>query len=334
MIHAMAKTSIGIIGLGYWGPNLVRNFAAQEQAEVACICDVKEEHCRKFALQYPSIRTTTNPENLWSDPTLDAIVIATPTASHHSLAKSALESGKHVLLEKPITASSTEARDLIHIAKKRELILMVDHTFVYEDAVQTVKHYIDTGTLGEMLYFDSIRINLGLIRQDTNVLWDLAVHDLSILTYLLPREEVTDIHAYGLSHYTKNIEDAHLHMTLSNGTAAHIHVSWLSPVKIRQTLIGGTEKMVLYNDNEPSEKIRLYNKGVDIKREEQSFALPVYRSGDVLIPHLKTIEPLKELARHFCACIRGEEKPKTPGEDGLKVIEILEKADQSLTPSP
>lgn len=329
----MKNVSIGIVGLGYWGPNLVRNFAAEDQANLTIVCDLKDDLCQKCLQRYPDLKSTAVFGDLLKAD-IDAIVIATPTAFHFPLAKQALKAGKHVLIEKPITSSSAEAKELIQLAKKNKCILMVDHTFVYEDAVQKIKSYIEDGSLGDLLYFDSVRINLGLIRSDTNVLWDLAVHDLSILTYLLPNIHITDISVRGFSHYTKKMEDAHLHFRINHVTEGHIHVSWLSPVKIRQTLIGGTKNMILYNDNEPSEKIRLYNKGVDIKREDQSFALPVYRSGDVLIPNLKSVEPLKELARHFCACIQGKEEPRTPGEQGLKVVEILEKADLSLTPSP
>lgn len=309
----MKNVSIGIVGLGYWGPNLVRNFAAEGQANLTILCDLKEDLRKKISAQYPTIRTTARFEDLLVK-NIDAIVIATPTASHFPIAKASLQAGKHVLIEKPIASSSAEAKALIQLSKKNKCILMVDHTFVYEDAVQKIKSYIEDGSLGDLLYFDSVRINLGIIRPDTNVLWDLAVHDLSILTYLLPNIHITDISVRGFSHYTKKMEDAHLHFRINDVTEGHIHVSWLSPVKIRQTLIGGTKNMILYNDNEPSEKIRLYD-----------------RDRNFIIPQLKTIEPLKELARHFCACIQGKEEPRTPGEHGLKVVEILEKADASLT---
>ena len=329
----MSNTSIGIVGLGYWGPNLVRNFVANPDADIVYACDLQRENRDKISALYPGVTVTESYEDLLGDSALDAIVIATALEAHHPLAASALEAGKQVLVEKPLASSHAQACELVALAKEKNLILMVDHTFVYEDAIAQMKRYIDDKALGDLLYFDSIRINLGKIQPDTNVLWDLAVHDLSILAYLIPQAKLSSVRAIGSKHYTHNEEDAHLHLEFEGGFVAHVHVSWLSPVKFRQTLLAGTEKMIVYNDNEPSEKIRLYDKGVEVSKEEQSFALPVYRSGDILIPRLKNIEPLKELARHFCACVRGEEQPLTPGEDGAKVVEILEKANESLKSS-
>ncbi len=322
--------TIGIVGLGYWGPNLLRNFAKTDGICVKYACDLSEAARQKYAAMYPSVTFTPDFDAVLNDSEVDAIVIATPVTTHFPLAKKALEAGKHVLVEKPLTAKHHEALELVALAKKQKKILMVDHTFVYEDAVQKIRQYVSDGTLGKLLYFDSTRINLGLIQSDTNVFWDLAVHDLSILSSLRSLADVREVRAYGRKFHTKQEEMGYLHLTFDDGFMAHIHVSWLSPVKIRQTLIGGTDKMIVYNDNEPSEKIRLYDKGVQVKKEEQTFALPLYRSGDVLIPQLRATEPLAELAAHFRDCIQGKEKPRTSGAQGAEVVEILELAMQSL----
>jgi predicted dehydrogenase len=216
------------------------------------------------------------------------------------------------------------------LAEKQGKILMADQTFVYEDAVDRIKNIVQSGDIGDLLYYDSTRINLGLIQRDTNVLWDLAIHDLSILNHIRPITDLVSVLAYGQKFHTDQIEMAHLHLGFNDGFSAHVHVSWVSPVKLRQTLIGGTEKMIVYDDNQPSEKVRIYDKGVTVNKEEQTFALPIYRTGDILIPRLNAVEPLKILAAHFCKCIRGEEQPKTPAVNSLRIIEILELADQSM----
>jgi len=327
----MAKdVVVAIVGLGYWGPNLLRNFAKTPGVRVKTACDKDVKTHEKFGRQYPAIAFTDDLESVLNDPEIDAVAVATPVKTHYPITKAALEKGKHVLVEKPLASSIAEANELVSLAEKQKKVLLVDHTFVYEPAIAMIKSYIDDGTLGKILYFDSTRVNLGLIQKDTNVLWDLAVHDLSILAYLRPLSGIKTVAAHGSMHHTKNEEVGHLHLTFEDGMAAHIHVSWLSPVKLRQTLIGGTDKMIVYNDNEPSEKIRLYDKGVTVSPEEQTFALPVYRSGDVLIPRIQTAEPLGTLAAHFAACIRGEEKPRTPGSDGAAVVTVLERAMVSL----
>lgn len=326
----MNPVSVGIVGLGYWGPNLLRNFALCDDARVKAVCDQKQEQLEKQKRWHTDTLFTTNYEDLLKDTEIEAMVIATPVSSHVALAKSALEAGKHVLVEKPLATSSKEVQELMDLAAKQKKILMVDHTFVYEDAVDQMKKIVDAGTIGDLLYYDSVRINLGLIQKDTNVLWDLAIHDLAILNHIRPLEDLVSVLAYGQSVHTKQVEMAHLHLRCKNDFSAHVHVSWLSPVKLRQTLIGGSEKMITYNDNEPSEKVRIYDKGVTVQKEDQSFALPIYRSGDVVIPRLNAVEPLKVLAAHFCKCVRGEEKPKTPAINSLKIIEILELADRSI----
>jgi predicted dehydrogenase len=326
----MHRTSVGIVGLGYWGPNWLRNFAALDECDLAMACDQRKERIDKFARMYPATTFTASYEDLLKNPSLDAIVIATPTSSHFPLAKQALESGKHVLLEKPMAGTVAEAKELVALAKRRKKLLLVDHTFMYTQAVTTIRSAVLEKKLGDLLYFDSIRINLGIIQKDTNVLWDLAVHDLTILAAIKDLGDITEVLATGSAHFTKNVEDAHLHLAFNDGFAAHIHASWLSPVKIRQTLIAGRKRMIVYNDMEPSEKIRFYDKGVERDDTKPDPFFPKYRSGDVLIPALPLTEALLVEARHFIRCIRGEEQPLVSGEDGLRMIQILTAADESL----
>ncbi len=321
---------IGIVGLGYWGPNLLRNFAKTPGMAVKYACDLSEAARQKFVPAYPTVQFTPDLDAVLADTDVEAIVIATPATTHVSLAKKALMAGKHVLVEKPLATTRAEAIELVALAAQQKKLLMVDHTFVYEPAVEKIRQYVEDGALGRLLYFDSTRINLGLIQSDTNVFWDLAVHDLSILGALRPLSDVREVRAYGRKFHTDQEEMGYLHLTFADGFMAHIHVSWLSPVKIRQTLIGGTEKMIVYNDNEPSDKLRLYDKGVQVRKEQQSFALPMYRSGDVLIPQLQTAEPLATLAAHFRDCVRNGIQPRTPGSQGADVVEILELAMQSI----
>ncbi len=326
----MQPVGTAVIGLGYWGPNMLRNFAQCPDMRLIAACDMREERLAMFRPMYSATEFTTKVEDIFRNPAIEAVSIATPLSTHFDLVKAALLAGKHVLVEKPLTQSSAQAAELIELAREKKLQLLVDHTFIYEDAVRQIRDYVTQGTIGKPLYFDSTRINLGLIQRDTNVLWDLAIHDLSILNHCKPLSDVKHVLAYGQKHHTDQVEMAHLHLEYADGFCAHIHVSWLSPVKIRQTLIGGTEKMITYNDNDPSEKVRLYDKGVTVTKEEQSFAMPVYRSGDVLIPRLKTVEPLKVLASHFAKCVRGEEQPLTPATNSKLIIEILELADRSM----
>jgi len=326
----MKDVSIGIVGLGYWGPNWLRNFAAIEGCELRYGCDLSKERCVKFARQYPATKSTQRFDDLLKDKTLDAIVIATPTSSHFPLAEAALKAGKHVLIEKPMTSDSKQARTLVALAKKKHLQLLVDHTFAYTASVERIREAVKSKQLGELLYFDSTRINLGLIQKDTNVLWDLAIHDLTILSRIANFSDITEILAVGSAHYGTHVEDAHLHLQFSTGLAAHIHCSWLSPVKIRKTLIAGRKAMIVYDDTEPSEKIRIYDKGVERDDSKPDPFFPKYRLGDVLIPALPNTEALALEARHFIDCIGGKAKPIVSGEDGLRMVEIMEAADKSL----
>ncbi len=324
----MAKTiNVAIVGLGYWGPNWLRNFASLEECTVQYGCDLSKERCRKFTLQYPSVTFTNRYEDLLEDASLDAIVIATPTKTHADLAKRALTAGKHVLIEKPMTASVAEADQLVTLAKKRKRCLLTDHTFAYTQAVDKILQL--KSRLGSLLYFDSTRINLGLIQKDTSVFYDLAVHDLTILSALRPLTDITEVFATGQSFYGKTIEMGHIHLKYADRFNAHIHVSWLSPVKIRSTLIAGKNAMIVYDDTQPSEKIRLYDRGIDHDTSKPDPFFPKYRSGDVLIPAMSLTEALETQARHFLACIRGTQKPIVSGADGRDMVRLLSLIDQS-----
>ncbi len=326
----MKTLRIGVVGLGYWGPNWLRNIASLENVSLAWGCDASIDRTAKFARLYPATRFTQEFDDMLKDHSLDAIIIATPTSSHYPLAKKALLAGKHVLIEKPMTSTYAEATELVSIAKEKNLVIAVDHTFLFTTAVEKIQELQKENILGDLLYFDSTRINLGLIQKDCNVLWDLAVHDLSILSAIVDLSTVQTVMAVGSSHFGPHAEDAHMHLTFSSGMAAHIHCSWLSPVKLRQTIIAGKKSMIIYDDIEPSEKIRVYDRGVDHDTTKQDPFFPKYRSGDILIPSLENTEALGKQAKHFAMCLRGEEAPKVSGEDGEKVIRILEATSLSL----
>lgn len=323
---------VGVIGYGYWGPNLVRNFAAANECNVVMVCDSNPDRLAALHKHYPAIRLTTEAGALIADPAVDVVVVATPVSSHYELALRALEAGKHVLVEKPLTSSAEQARRLIEQADRRGLILMVDHTFIYTGAVRKIKELIDEGHLGDIYYFDSTRNNLGLFQQDVNVIWDLAVHDLSIMSYVIPARP-TAVSATGLSHVPGKPENiAFLTVFYDEPIIAHISVNWLSPVKVRQTLISGNKKMIVYNDIEPSEKIKVYDKGIDlIDRPESRHKLLVsYRSGDMHAPRLDTTEALALETSHFMDCIARQKQPLTDGPSGLRVVQILEAATRSI----
>lgn len=324
------KLTIGVIGAGYWGANLVRNFDALPEFELAYICDLKEERLNRFALTYKNARLSTDPEELFNDPDLDVVAIATPVRSHYALAKRALEMGKHVFVEKPMTETSAQARELIALARERNLILHVDHTFVYYGPVIKIKEIIDSGEIGDLHYFDSQRINLGIIQPDVNVFWDLAPHDISILNYIYPEKPVR-VTAVGTQHVIKkHAELAHISIQYPSGFVAHIHVSWLSPVKLRQMTIGGNKKMIYFDDIHPFEKIKVYQKGIDLKETDLNTFEPIYRSGDVHIPLYDAQEALQRECLHFFEAVISGEDTITNGEAGLRVIQILEAADESL----
>ena len=328
----MTATTIGVIGCGYWGPNLLRNFAENEGAQLRWICDTDELRLAAMGRRYPAAQTTTDYQKLISDPELDAIAVVTPVATHYQIAKQALLAGKHVLVEKPLTATVREAEDLIELAEKNRRALMVDHTFVYTGAVRRMKEILQSGELGDLLYFDSIRINLGLFQRDINVLWDLAPHDLSIMDYLINRQPI-GVSALGSCHIEPGIENiAYLVMRFDDDFIAHFHFNWLAPVKIRRTLIAGARKMILYDDIEPTEKVRVYDKGVttSVDREADYQTLISYRTGDVWAPKLDATEALHYVVAEFLNSIRDARAPLTDGEAGLRVVRLLEAAQQSI----
>ena len=334
-----APAGIAIVGYGYWGPNLVRNFSLTPGARVVAVCDIQDERLTPVRAQYPAIRTTTSFGSLLVDPAVDAIVVATPVSSHFSLAMQALEAGKHVLVEKPLALSSREAGILVEEAERRRRVLMVDHTFVYTGAVQKIKELVDDGRLGRLYYFDSTRVNLGLFQHDVDVLWDLAVHDLAIMDYVVGRAPYA-VAATGAAHVPgKPINIAYLTCLFSDSLIAHINVNWLAPVKVRRTLIGGDRQMIVFDDLEPSEKLKVYDRGITVGAGGL-LGLPDapgqyehhvgYRTGDMWAPKVYLGEALNVEARHFVECIQQGQRPLTDGNAGLRIVRILEAATESL----
>lgn len=326
---------IGVIGYGYWGPNLVRNFVETQGAQVACVSDLREDRLALVSRRYPTIQTTQNVHELIEDPAIDAVAIATPVSTHYELALRALQEGKHVLVEKPLASNTDQVQRLMDLAQKRNRVLMVDHTFVYTGAVRKIRELVDSGTLGEIYYYDSVRVNLGLFQHDVNVLWDLAVHDLSIMDYVLPFRPCA-VSATGLSHVPGGTENiAYLTLFFEGNQIAHIHSNWLAPVKLRRTLIGASRKMIVYDDLDQGEKIKVYDKGITLNSrqnpEKLYQALVGYRTGDMLAPQIDMTEALRREADHFIQCIQQSAEPVTGGSAGLRVVEILEAASQSMT---
>jgi predicted dehydrogenase len=324
---------VGIIGYGYWGPNLVRNFSENAGAIVHTICDLSPERLERAKGRYPGVRLTTQPDEVVSDQAIDAIAIATPVSTHFDLTQRALQAGKHVMVEKPLAATSDEAARLCAEAERRGRVLLVDHTFVYTGAVRKIRDIVASGDLGELYYYDSVRVNLGLFQHDVSVVWDLAVHDLSILDYVLPNKP-DRVSATGMSHVGDEPENiAYLTLFFSSRLIAHVHVNWLAPVKVRRTLIGGARKMIVYDDIEPSEKIKVYDRGIsvtDTNVEGIYKMLVSYRTGDMWAPRLELTEALQTEVGHFLRCIQGDERPITGGEAGLRVVRILEAASESM----
>jgi len=323
---------IAILGYGYWGPNLARNFAETEDCQVIGIADLRPERLAQALRRHPAAAVTTDGEELLRNPRIDAIAIATPVAAHFDIAMRALKAGKHLFVEKPLTTTSDEASQLIDEADRRGLTLMVDHTFLYTPAVRKIRELCDNGSLGSLYYYDAVRVNLGLFQHDINVLWDLAVHDLSIMDFLLP-EAPCAVSATGIRHVADRGEDiAYLTLFFPSDLIAHIHVNWLAPVKVRRTLIGGTEKMVVYDDVESSEKVKVYDKGITLSGDpdEQYQTRISYRSGDAWAPHLDTREALSLEAAEFVRSISTGARPQSDGESGLRIVKILEAATRSL----
>ena len=321
-----------VIGYGYWGPNIVRNLAEVADANLVTVADFKQDRLDLARRRFPQIQTTTDPEEVLGDPSIDAVVIATPLGTHFDISLKALRAGKHVLVEKPMCRSRREAEILIETAETRNRILMVDHTFCYSGAVEKIRELIVSGQIGEIYYYDAARINLGLFREE-NVLWDLAIHDLSILDYALGRYPVA-LSCTGSCHVPNQPENiAFMTLFFEDSLIGHLHVNWLSPVKLRRTLIGGSQKMIVYDDLESYEKIRVHDKGVvldaDIENVHQ-VRLKGYRSGDVWSPQVNLTEPLRVEMQHFIRVIEGREKPRTDALSGLRVVSIIEAAGESL----
>lgn len=324
---------IGIIGYGYWGPNLTRNFNSQDDCEVKWIIDSRPERLELVNKTYPAINTSANKDDLMNDHDVDGVLIATPVFLHYELAKEALNKGKHVMVEKPMTTTSQEAQSLIELAQKQQKTLMVDHTFLYTGAVNKIKELVDDGEIGNVQYFDSTRINLGLFQPDINVIWDLAPHDLSIL-YHLTDVKPHSIIATGIAHTNTGMENiAYLTIKYNENKIAHFNCSWTSPVKIRRILIGGDEKMVIFDDVEPTEKVKVYDTGYNVKvnsDEARRNVLVDYRVGDIYIPKVEKKEALAGVASDFLNAIDTGKEPVSNWESGLDVVKILEASDESL----
>jgi predicted dehydrogenase len=324
--------SCAVIGLGYWGPNLVRNIAGSRRTELTVLCDTDRERLETMGAQYPTARCGTRFEEVMAAPDVDAVFIATPVATHFAIARAALEAGKHVLMEKPFAASAEEARTLVALAREKKRVLLVDHIFLYSPPVRKLKALVDAGEVGDLLFVDSVRINLGLFQHDVNVVWDLAPHDLSVIDYLVGREPKTVV-AVGVSHARNGLEDvAYLHLDYGEAFLASVHVNWLSPVKVRHFMVGGSRRSVLYNDLDLSERLKVYDRGVDVSQDPEGRhqVLFSYRSGDVVSPRLENAEPLRTLVDHFADCLEKGAEPVSPGEQGLRIVRVLEAAQESL----
>lgn len=320
----------GVIGYGYWGPNIVRNLRSVEAAQLVTICDRNPVALQRAKAAYPEVHVTDDPEDVLCSTQIDAVAIITPVWTHYELAKRALLNGKHVFVEKPFTSNSRQALELIEIAESRHLQIMVDHTFLFTGAVRKIRKLIDEGTLGKLYYYDSTRVNLGLFQHDVNVLWDLAPHDLSIVDHLIGHSP-EGIVATGGAHLNGVIDVAYLTVYYPDNVVAHINVNWLSPVKVRMTLIGGEKRMLVWNDLEADEKLKVYDRGVEINSREGVYeTLVSYRTGDMWAPKVEQAEALKLELAYFANCVQNGERPFNDGSAGLRVVRILETAEMSL----
>ncbi len=327
----MGKINIGLVGYGYWGPNLARNFNANSRCTLRCIAEQAPRRREIAQGMFPGVEIASDASDMLESPDIDVVALATPVFSHFDLARRALEQGKHVWVEKPMTTTSAEAEQLVELAARKNKIIMVDHTFIFTSAVRKIRELVESGALGNLLYYDSVRVNLGLLQSDVNVVWDLAPHDLSIMDYVL-RKQPKAVSAHGACHFGQNIEEmAYVTLYYEDNFIAHLHVNWLSPVKIRHTLIGGDKKMVVWNDLDNENKIMIYDKGVEVmKRDDSYFALAQYRIGDMSSPALANREALSAEVDYFLDCIERGEEPVNNGEAGLKVVRILESAEESI----
>ena len=323
--------NIGVIGYGYWGPNVVRNLMAIHEANVVMLCDSNQEALDRAKEYYPHLAMTRSEDDVFHDPQIDAVAIVTPVSTHYELAKQALENNKNIFIEKPFTQTSQEAEDLIRIAEQKGLIIMVDHTFLFTGAVRKIKEIIDTNTLGDLYYYDATRVSLGLFQQDVNVIWDLAPHDFSIINYIIQNKPVA-LAAHGMDHMGSGQENiAYITVFFENNLIVHINVNWLSPVKVRTTLIGGEKKMLVWDDLQSDEKIKIYDRGVSVENKAGLYRLLVdYRSGDMWAPRLDHAEALRRELEYFSHCLEKGEKPFNDGLAGLQVVRMLEAATESL----
>lgn len=322
--------NIGVIGYGYWGPNIVRNFSSLDDTRVLCVCDSNQgamDRVRKF---YPHVAVTCDYNDILTSPDIDAVAVVTPVSTHFELARKALENGKHVFVEKPFTATVAQAEELITLAEKKKLTIMVDHTFIFTGAVRKIKQLIDEKALGDLYYYDSVRVNLGLFQRDVNVIWDLAPHDLAVMDYILDERPIA-VAACGKAHVNGMEDTAYVTVHFKNNLIAHFNVNWLSPVKVRTTLIGGEKKMLVWNDLEADEKIKIYDKGVEVRTKEAEYKMLVnYRSGDMYSPRVESAEALKIEAEHFVQCITENKTPINDGQAGLRVVKMLYACNESL----
>ena len=320
----------GVIGYGYWGPNVVRNLTSLEGSELMAVCDKSPAARRRMQKAHPGIAVATEASEILASADIDAVAVVTPVWTHYELAKAALENGKHVFVEKPFTSNTAQAEELIELAAKKNLKIMVDHTFLFTGAVKKIRELVDEGALGKLYYYDSTRVNLGLFQHDINVIWDLAPHDLSIMDYLI-KETPEAIVATGQTHLNGFEDVAFITLYFPNKVIAHINVNWLSPVKVRTTLIGGEKKMLVWNDLEADEKIKIYDRGVQITNRQGLYDLLVnYRSGDMWAPQLEQVEALRQELAHFVDCISNDQPPMNDGNAGLRVVKMLEAANESL----
>lgn len=326
---------VGVVGCGYWGPNLIRNFARQPHARVSAVCDMRYERAAKAGAEFRIDGITDNAAELVASPVVDLVVVATPSFNHYEVAKAAIRHGKHVLVMKPLTTRVDHAEELVEMAERQGVVLAVDHTFVYTGAVQKLREMVAGGEFGEIYYLDSVRINLGLFQSDVNVVWDLAPHDVSIIDYVLGGILPTEVSAVGACHAGSRTENiAYLTMRYGPSTLAHVHVNWLAPAKIRRTIVGGSKRMAVYDDMDPSEKVKIYDKGVTItpasSPDEVYGQLVSYRSGDMHAPRLNMQEALAVESEHVLTCIRTGGTPRADGHAGLRSVRILEAAQRSI----
>jgi predicted dehydrogenase len=323
---------IGVIGYGYWGPNIVRNFHTHEKSEVVLVCDKSTKCQERLHKAHPSISFTMDANDILKSPDIDLVAVVTPVWTHYELAKAALENGKHVFVEKPFTCSAQQAEELIELADRKNLKIMVDHTFLFTGAVKKIRQMVDEGALGDLYYYDSLRVNLGLFQHDVNVIWDLAPHDLSIMDYVI-KEKAEAVVATGEKHLNGVEDIAFITVYFPKRIIAHINVNWLSPVKVRTTLIGGEKKMLVWNDLEADEKIKIYDKGVSMSTNPSNLhqLLVSYRSGDMWAPQVEQIEALRAETGYFLKCIEENKTPFNDGINGLRVVRLLEAAEKSVS---